>query len=73
MKQKTLFSILGLLVVTASSQPPIAVPQVTVLSELQQRPGNPAVGAGGSVVVTVNQLNRAPALMAGNQMLKSLI
>jgi sugar lactone lactonase YvrE len=58
MKQKTLFSFLVLLVFTAFSQPAFAEPQVTVLSELQQRPGNPAIGPDGTVYFTMHPFDK---------------
>ncbi|MDY6839844.1 MAG: L-dopachrome tautomerase-related protein [Thermodesulfobacteriota bacterium] len=54
MKYLTLCLFLALPIFTASSQPAFAEPQVAVLSELQQRPGNPAIGVDGTVYFTMH-------------------
>ncbi len=58
MKNLTLCLFSALLVCMVSSQSAIAEPQVTVLCELQQRPGNPAVGPDGTVYFSMHPFDQ---------------
>lgn len=58
MKQKKLYLPLLSFFLGTFGQLAFAEPQVTVLSELQQRPGNPAVGPDGTIYFSMHPFDK---------------